>query len=146
MIRKITSQDFETYITLATEFYHSEAVLHPVPQSHFEATFDEMIHSSAYAEGYIFEVDGETAGYALLAKTFTQEAGGEVLWIEEVYIRPAFRSKGLGKAFFAYLEANKSERVKRIRLEVEADNQKAIDLYTRLGFKPLDYKQMIKDF
>ena len=36
------------------------------------------------------------AGYALLAKTFSQEAGGLVVWLDEMYVRPAYRSKGLG--------------------------------------------------
>ena len=70
----------------------------------FQRTFDVLMAGSPYAEGYIIEQDGKTAGYALLAKSFSQEAGGIVIWIEEIYILPEFQSRGLGTAFFRYLE------------------------------------------
>ena len=68
MIRKITPADKELYLKLANEFYHSEAVLHPVPQKNIDATFCELMRSDVYTEGFIIERDGDTAGYALIAK------------------------------------------------------------------------------
>ncbi len=100
------------------------------------------MRSDEYIECFIFEHEGETAGYALIAKTFSPEAGGVVVWIEELYVREGFRGKGLGKAFFAYMEQNYN--VSRYRLEVEPDNVRAKKLYSALGYKKLPYEQMIK--
>ena len=36
-----------------------------------------------YVDGYFIESEGKTAGFGLLAKTFSQESGGIVVWIEE---------------------------------------------------------------
>ena len=130
---------------MAKEFYHSDAVLHPIPDAHFERTADEALRSDTYAEIYLFEYEGETAGYGLTAKTFSQEAGGYVWWIEEVYIREQFRSRGLGREFFQYLERSKGQEAARLRLEVEAGNTRAVSLYERLGYEVLDYVQMVKD-
>ncbi|HJA20263.1 MAG TPA: GNAT family N-acetyltransferase [Candidatus Mediterraneibacter ornithocaccae] len=146
MIRKMTESDRDLYIEMAEEFYHSDAVLHPIPRAHFEKTAEEALKSGTYAEIYLLEYEGKTAGYGLTARTFSQEAGGQVLWIEELYIREAFRSRGLGREFFSYLEENNKGVLSRLRLEVEADNTRAISLYERLGYEVLDYVQMIKDF
>lgn len=145
MIRKMRSGDKKTYMEMAREFYHSDAVLHPVPDTYFERTADEALRSDVYAEIFLFECENEAAGYGLIAKTYSQEAGGMVWWIEEVYVREAFRSKGIGREFFAYLDKVKGSTVTRMRLEVEEDNTRAVALYKKLGYKPLEYAQMIKD-
>ena len=145
MIRKMRSEDKKTYMEMAREFYHSDAVLHPVPDTYFERTADEALRSDVYAEIFLFECENEAAGYGLIAKTYSQEAGGMVWWIEEVYVREAFRSKGIGREFFEYLDKVKGSAVTRMRLEVEEDNTRAVALYKKLGYKPLEYAQMIKD-
>lgn len=145
MIRKFTETDRERYLEMAEEFYHSDAVLHPIPGKYMEQTVEEALRSDTYAGIWILEYEGETAGYALTAKTFSQEAGGPVLWLEELYIREAFRSRGLGREFFTYIEQNQGACVSRLRLEVEEENTRAVALYERLGYKRLDYMQMVKD-
>ena len=145
MIRKLTENHRDLYIRMAEEFYSSDAVLHPIPRAYIERTADEALQSDAYAEIYLLECEGDPAGYGLTARTFSQEAGGSVLWIEELYIREQFRSRGLGREFFSYIEEKNKDRTARIRLEVEEENTRAASLYERLGYEKLDYKQMIKD-
>ena len=145
MIRKLTENHRDLYIRMAEEFYSSDAVLHPIPRAYIERTADEALQSDAYAEIYLLECEGEPAGYGLTARTFSQEAGGSVLWIEELYIREQFRSRGLGREFFSYIEEKNKDRTARIRLEVEEENTRAASLYERLGYEKLDYKQMVKD-
>lgn len=142
MIRKITPADREIYLQMAHDFYHSPAVLHPVADSHFARAFDEMMRSETYLLGFIFEQDGQIAGYAQIAKSWSQEAGGAVAWIEEIYVLPAFQGQGIGRAFFDALET--IVPAARYRLEIEPDNLRAEKLYQSLGFETLDYKQMIR--
>lgn len=138
--------DKETYLKMAREFYATDAVLIHVGEEHFLSTFDELMRSDEYAICYIFELDGKTVGYSLLAKTYSQEAGGLVLWIEEIYVSPEFRGRGIGKAFFDFILKNKPRDVKRLRLEVERENEGAVRLYKSFGFDFLGYDQMIIDF
>ena len=146
MIREVRQEDREEYLKMAHDFYHSPAVLHPIPDSYIEKTFEECISSGTYGKIYMLEYEGSMAGYGLIAKTFSQEAGGYVYWLEELYILEKFRSKGLGREFFAYMEETRPENVKRFRLEVEEDNERAASLYARLGYEPLEYNQMVKNF
>ena len=146
MIREMKLEDRDVYLKMAHDFYHSPAVLYPIPDSYIERTFEDCMNGGTYALGYILESEGQTAGYGLVAKTFSQEAGGYVYWLEELYILDDYRSKGLGSEFFAYVEEHKEEGVTRFRLEVEDDNVRAAALYERLGYKPLAYNQMVKEF
>lgn len=146
MIRKITPADRQAYISMVTDFYTSDAVCHCVDPSHFERTFDELIKRDTYAEGYIFEAqDNVITGYALLAKTFSQEAGGMVIWVEEIYIKPEFRGMGQGREFLNSMISRLGNGVSRIRLEASACNAKAVKLYRSLGFTDLEYGQLIID-
>lgn len=141
MIREMTKADRELFLKMTKAFYTSDAVLHDIPDTYRESTWAELMRSRDYAEGYIFEHRGEPVGYALLAKTFSQEAGGMVVWVEELYVLPEYRSKGLGREFFDFLKERKN--VSRVRLEVEPENERAVKLYEKMGFEVLPYMQMI---
>jgi diamine N-acetyltransferase len=145
VVRKISREDRSDYLDMVKDFYRSKAVYCNKPESHFADAFDEMMSSGNYVAGYIMEYENKTAGYALLAKTYSQEAGGMVLWIDELYIMPQYRRRGLGHEFFSFLKSHRQVEIKRLRLETERDNKKAISLYKELGFVDLPYSQMIAD-
>ncbi len=142
MIRPLSVEDKKIYIEMAHEFYSTDAVWHTVPQDHFEKTFNELIRSDVYAEGFAFEYNCKVVGYALIAKTFSQEAGGLVVWIEEIYVKPEFRDKGLGGEFLKFIE--KERPAVRYRLEIEPENERAVALYQKNGFTMMPYGQMCK--
>ena len=143
MIRSIRPSDRETYLKMAHDFYHSDAVLHPVPDEYIVSSFEEMMRSDAYLNCLIFEKDGKCAGYALLCKTWSQEAGGKAVWIDELYVIPEFRGQGIGHEFFSELRA--IEPAARYRLEIEPDNLRARKLYESMGFESLGYLQLVMD-
>lgn len=145
MIRKICKEDRELYLRMAYEFYHTDAVDHSLPHPHYEATFEELMRSDVYAIAYILEYQSQPAGYALLSRSFSQEAGGSVLWIEELYVADHFRGCGLGREFLDFVVKGGAGSYKRLRLEVAPDNHRAISLYHQLGFHHLSYQQMILD-
>lgn len=145
MIRPMQAGDREAFLELAHTFYHSDAVLHPIPDAHLEKSFDLMTQGSPYMEGYMVEANGECAGYAIVSLTYSNEAGGIVVWLEELYISPAFQGKGLGGEFFDYIERQYAGRAARIRLEAARGNAGAIRLYQRRGYREFDYYQMVKD-
>ena len=87
MFRNAEEKDFALYMELAPEFYHSPAVMHPIPAQYMENTFREAMRSDVYIILRIIEVDGEAAGYAILSRSFSPESGSPICWIEELYIR-----------------------------------------------------------
>lgn len=145
-MRRVTEKDKSIFVELTKEFYNSPAVIQPIPESTILRTFHEIIRSNEYIEGFIIENENQDVGYGIISKSFSPEAGGPVIWFEEVYVRDDYQGKGLGREFFGFIEEAYKEQVKRLRLEVEADNERAVDLYKRLGYDFLKYNQMVKDF
>ena len=143
MFRPLTPDDRELYMTYVDAFYHSDAVESPVPEKNYEATFAELMRSDDYLKCYIFEADGKPCGFSLLSKTFSQEAGGVSVTIEEIYIEEPYRGRGLATAFFEWLKSRSG--IARLRIEVEDDNDGAKRLYQRMGFAVLPYIQMVID-
>ncbi|MBQ3265030.1 MAG: GNAT family N-acetyltransferase [Ruminococcus sp.] len=143
MFRRVNENDWELWRGYVDAFYHTDAVNAPVPTENYRLTFEEMLRSDTYLRGYIFECDGNPCGFALLSKTFSQEAGGISITIEEIYIEPDYRSKGLATEFFEWLK--KESCAMRLRLEVEDYNEGAKRLYERMGFELLPYLQMVID-
>ena len=140
--RKINPADRTEFLAMSREFYESDAVLHSIPEEFHERSFEELMRSDVYLECYIMETDGKAVGYALLTKTFSREAGGLNIWVDELYLRPEYRGLGAGSAFFAFLE--QTHPAARYRLETEPENERAQSLYRRMGYRDLPYLQMIK--
>ena len=140
--RRIAAGDREEFLAMSREFYTSEAVLHPIPDDHHARAFDELMRSDAYLVCYVMELAGQAVGYALLTKTYSREAGGLNVWVDELYLRPGYRGLGAGSAFFAFLE--QAHPAARYRLETEPENERAQSLYRRMGYRDLPYLQMVK--
>ena len=143
IFRKLEARDKEAYFSLASAFYSSEAVIHPAPIENIERTFEELMRSDTYVECRICEEGGEPVGFLLVAKTFSQESGGIVTWIEELFLKEEYRGGGRGTEMVEYIE--REFPASRFRLEAEPDNEKAIRLYKKLGYKELPYQQYVKE-
>ena len=120
MIRPVTSADRAVLRGMLAEFYDTDAVLHPLPASYHDAALDELFRPDSLQRACLLE--------------------------QELNVRPAFRGRGLGHEFFAWLRGlAAAEHIRRIRLETEPENERAAALYARMGFLPLGYCQMFRE-
>ncbi len=136
-IRKLSLCDRDEYLRMVKDFYSSPAVLENISEENIRNSFDEFLSDSPYGDAFIFELGGRCAGYGVLAYTYSQEAGGKVVWIEEIYIKEDYRGRGLGSEFINFVLSDIP--AKRYRLETEPDNEKAAKLYRKLGFEHFEY-------
>jgi ribosomal protein S18 acetylase RimI-like enzyme len=85
--------------------------------------------------------DGEGSapfGYAFLSRLWSNELGGDIVFIDEIWVAPERRSGGVGSAVIAHAIRMMRERgAVAFELEVTPDNARARALYERLGFRPL---------
>lgn len=87
----------------------------------------------------IAEWAGEAAGFALFFYNYSTWLGRPGLYLEDLYVRPAFRGKGIGKAFLAHLaKIAVEEGCGRFEWQVLDWNTPALEFYKSLGARVLD--------
>jgi GNAT superfamily N-acetyltransferase len=91
------------------------------------------------ADGVIGYLNDTPVATGIYFYTFSTFLGRPSLYVEDVYVRPEFRSRGFGKQIFIHLAQVAAERgCGRMEWSVLDWNQKAIDFYERLGAQPIN--------
>ena len=103
--RDITPQDHDLILPMVLDFYQTDAVLHPVDESILERTFrDAADATEPLLRGVLISWDGQPAGYLYITLCYSAEVGGRCVFLEEIYLLPEFRGKGLGLDILNWIE------------------------------------------
>lgn len=144
-IRRIAEKDYDDFVRMVHAFYGSDAVQHNIPENHAQDTFEVLMRRTPYADCLMAVSDeGIVCGYCLLALTWSNEAGGLCVWIDEVMVEAEARGHGVGTLLMREAQRLNPD-AKRYRLEITKTNRKAAALYESLGFEALPYVQMALD-
>jgi len=91
------------------------------------------------AEVVIAEVAGVPAGFALFFHNFSTFLGQRGIYLEDLFVRPIYRGRGLGRMLLAHLAGLAVKRdCGRLEWAVLDWNEPAIGFYQRLGAVPMD--------
>ncbi len=99
----------------------------------------EALFEKKAAEVVIGEYKGSPAGFILFFHNFSTFLGQEGIYLEDLYVKPEMRGKGIGKVFLSFLASLALER-KCGRLEWSCLdwNELSIKFYRKLGAVPMD--------
>lgn len=98
-----------------------------------------MFGKNRYAYVVIAEYEGKAAGQALYFYNFSTFKGKPGIYLEDLYVRPEYRNKGIGKALLNYLiELAKENDCGRVEWVVLDWNESAINFYKSLGAEPMN--------
>jgi GNAT superfamily N-acetyltransferase len=90
-----------------------------------------------YAEAVLAEEDAEPIGFALFFHTFSTFLARPGLYLEDLFVVPEHRGRGVGRALLAHLaHLALARRCGRLEWAVLNWNQEAIRFYERLGARP----------
>ena len=85
----------------------------------------------------IAEWDSEPAGFALYFYNYSTWEGRAGIYLEDLFVRPAYRKRGIGKALFRHLAGVAIEqKLSRLVWQVLDWNKPAIDFYESIGARP----------
>ncbi|MBR1455757.1 MAG: GNAT family N-acetyltransferase [Oscillospiraceae bacterium] len=129
-------------LAMMRTFYASPAVSTNGSEEIFRADIDACLCGSPYLEGFVLTEGEATVGYAMLARSFSTEFGKPCVWVEDLYLKPEHCEKGYGTQFLRYAAERYPEAI--LRLEVEAENARAVHVYRKNGYGELPYVEMKK--
>ncbi|HEV2762795.1 MAG TPA: GNAT family N-acetyltransferase [Pyrinomonadaceae bacterium] len=125
--------DEDLLVELMREFYAVEHLRFDDEAS--RRALAMLLGSRAYGVVYVIRAGEETAGYLVLTFGFSLEFHGRDALVDELYVREAFRGRGLGRAALRAAEALcRDEGVKAIHLEIDRTNVRAQGLYRGEGY------------
>lgn len=132
-LRDATPEDISTILALVHELAEYErdpqaAVATP------ELLYDAMFSPHAVAHAVMAEERGEPLGFALYFFNFSTWTGRPGLYLEDFYVRPSARGRGIGTQLFRRLARIARDRnCGRMELSVLTWNLEPMRLYERLG-------------
>jgi len=137
-IRPATPDDIPLIAQLICDLAEYEKLSHEV---RFDETALErhLFGPLPMAEVVIGEINGAAQGFALFFHNFSTFEGRPGIYLEDLYVRPAARGSGLGKALLLHLAALAQARgCARLEWSVLDWNEPSIGFYRSLGAKPME--------
>ncbi len=112
--------------------------------SRFASSIEYIVSNPSAGQIVLFREDGEVKGYALLVPFWSNEFGGTILFVDELFVEPGSRNRGIGRSFFRYLEQEQPFRPVAFGLGVSPKNSRARRLYESVGFVELSYTTLTR--
>ncbi len=135
IFRKYRPSDFEELSSMVLGLYSKDgSKVSTMSQAKVALTVEKLTGERSCGQLFIFEKMGETIGYAIVNGFWSNEFSGQILYVDELYVKPAYRRLGVGKQFFGFLETNPENDSVAFMLETTPDNEKAIHFYKKIGF------------
>jgi len=96
----------------------------------------------------VAERDQRVAGQLMVTYEWSDWRNGTFWWIQSVYVHPDYRGQGIYSGLYRHLErlARQTPGVCGLRLYVEQDNDRACEVYQRLGMTITPYRMLELDF
>ncbi|MCE7999272.1 MAG: GNAT family N-acetyltransferase [Rhodobiaceae bacterium] len=106
---------------------------------------DQLVEGDPAVKIWIVESEGETAGYLILTIGFSMYYGGKDGFIDELFLKEAYRGQGGGAEIMRFADKQAKELgLAYLHLEVTEPNTRARGIYERRGFAPTGHILMSK--
>lgn len=138
LIRFATEKDVPAIFSLIKELAEFEKLSHQLKTDEAELK-QTLFGDDKFVEILIAEFDGQIVGQALFFKNFSTFLGKPGIYLEDLYVKPEMRSKGIGKKLlYKIISIAKERNYGRVEWSVLDWNESAIDFYKKIGAVPLN--------
>jgi ribosomal protein S18 acetylase RimI-like enzyme len=136
-IRQASENDLPDLLELMHEFYAEGG--YPLNIERARAAFLPLLAPGQLGQVWLAEADGGVAGHLVLAFCYSMEYGGRSAFVDDLFVRPALRNRGVGRALVAHARTICEEAgIRAMHLEVARTNASAQAVYRAVGFDSTD--------
>lgn len=137
-IKPATIEDVPLILSFIKELAEYEKLLHEVVATE-NILKETLFGNHAYAEVVIGYLDDAPVSFALYFHHFSTFLGRPGIYLEDLFVKPEARGKGIGQKMLAYLaHLAKSRNCGRLEWWVLDWNETAVGFYKRIGAKAMD--------
>jgi len=137
-IRTASEKDVPAIFALIKELAEYEKLADQIKTTENELR-KTLFGNDRFVEILLAEVNGQIVGQALFFKNFSTFLGKPGIYLEDLYVRPEMRGKGIGKMLLDKIISIAKERnYGRVEWSVLDWNEPAIEFYKKIGAKSLD--------
>jgi GNAT superfamily N-acetyltransferase len=128
--------DDDSIAEMCRDLYLEDPGPSPIPPENIHATLATLRRRPFRGRAVVLDVQGKVSGYALLIAFWSNELGGEICEVDELFVVPQRRNHGYGNALFAGIVQGElwPGAITAIALGTTRDNAGARRLYACLGF------------
>jgi len=143
-IQIATPADSSAVLDLMARFYEEEG--YPFDPEKARSALEPFLATPALGRAWLLRDGGVAVGYFVLTLGWSLEYGGRDAFVDELYVSPSHRGRGLGRRALDEMgEACRELAVQALHLEVEMDNP-AAELYRKWGFEDHDRRLMTRKY
>lgn len=134
-ISKVKEADFNELVSLINDLADYEKLDRPDKEAQ-KRLKEHIFSSKPILDAWLSKVDDKAVGYAITFYTYSSFLALPTLYLEDIFVLPEYRSKGIGKALFNYCAKIALEKgCGRMEWQVLDWNKPAIDFYKKVGAK-----------
>ncbi|RNB90414.1 GNAT family N-acetyltransferase [Brevibacillus fluminis] len=142
-LRDYMDADYHEFLEMVSSLYSEDLEGQPMNSTKVTSTINECKKNPQKVRIVILINNNEIIGYSILVYFWSNEYGGNILFIDELYVKEDSRSRGIGAYFLNCIE--KMDNIVALQLEANTSNKRVLDYYTRLGFEVVGNTQLIKN-
>ena len=137
MWRLAKSEDDDAVVEMCMRLYDEDPGNLTVHPENIRATLQALRREPCRGRAVVLEIENQPSGYALLIAFWSNELGGHICEVDELFVVPGHRSQGHGKSLFEAISQGDlwPTPIAGIVLGVTPDNVRARRLYERIGFR-----------